>query len=45
MIIHARSRWAQSPAAYFLQEQDITRDDAVNFIVHGMANGDGQKAA
>jgi hypothetical protein len=31
----------QSPAAHFLQELDITRDDAVNFIVHGIAKGGG----
>jgi hypothetical protein len=28
----------ESPAAYFLQEQDMTRDDAVNFIVHGASD-------
>ncbi len=26
----------ESHAAYFLQEQDMTRYDAVNFIAHGM---------
>jgi ATP-dependent Clp protease ATP-binding subunit ClpA len=27
----------ESHAAYFLQEQDMTRYDAVNFIAHGIA--------
>ena len=27
----------ESNAAYFLQEQDMTRYDAVNFIAHGVA--------
>jgi hypothetical protein len=35
----------QSPAAHFLQEQGITRDDAVNFIVHGITKGGGETAA
>jgi ATP-dependent Clp protease ATP-binding subunit ClpA len=35
----------QSPAAHFLQEQGITRDDAMNFIVHGITKGGGETAA
>jgi hypothetical protein len=35
----------ESHAAYFLQEQGITRQDAVNFIVHGIAKGGGGAAA
>jgi hypothetical protein len=35
----------QSPAAHFLQEQGITRDDAVNFIVHCIAKGGGETAS
>src|SRR6516164_3820687 len=31
----------ESHAAYFLQEQDMTRYDAVNFISHGMAKRPG----
>ncbi len=31
----------ESHAAYFLQEQDMTRYDAVNFISHGIAKRDG----
>jgi hypothetical protein len=31
----------ESHAAYFLQEQDITRYDAVNYISHGIAKGGG----
>jgi ATP-dependent Clp protease ATP-binding subunit ClpA len=27
----------ESHAAYFLQEQDMTRYDAVNYIAHGIA--------
>jgi hypothetical protein len=34
----------QSPAAHFLQEQGITRDDAVNFIIHSIAMGGGETA-
>ncbi|MEO6609712.1 MAG: ATP-dependent Clp protease ATP-binding subunit ClpA [Aestuariivirga sp.] len=32
----------ESHAAYFLQEQDMTRYDAVNFISHGIAKKPGQ---
>lgn len=32
----------ESHAAYFLQEQDMTRYDAVNFISHGVAKQPGQ---
>jgi ATP-dependent Clp protease ATP-binding subunit ClpA len=32
----------ESHAAYFLQEQDMTRYDAVNFIAHGMPKRGGQ---
>jgi ATP-dependent Clp protease ATP-binding subunit ClpA len=32
----------ESHAAYFLQEQDMTRYDAVNFIAHGIAKKTGQ---
>src|SRR5271170_1307738 len=39
----------ESHAAYFLQEQDMTRYDAVNYISHGIAKrpglGDASKAA
>jgi Glyoxalase superfamily protein/Clp amino terminal domain, pathogenicity island component len=35
----------ESPAAYFLQEQDMTRYDAVNFIVYGIVKGGGGAAA
>jgi hypothetical protein len=35
----------ESPAAYFLQEQDMTRQDAVNFIVHGIVKRGGGAAA
>ena len=35
----------QSPAAHFLQELGITRDDAVNFIVHSITKGGGETAA
>ena len=31
----------ESHAAYFLQEQDMTRYDAVNFIVDGIARAGG----
>jgi ATP-dependent Clp protease ATP-binding subunit ClpA len=31
----------ESHAAYFLQEQEMTRDDAVNFISHGIAKRPG----
>src|SRR5690348_5767645 len=31
----------ESHAAYFLQEQDMTRYDAVNFIAHGIAKRPG----
>src|ERR1700741_3959246 len=31
----------ESPAAYFLQEQDLTRYDAVNYISHSIAKGAG----
>jgi ATP-dependent Clp protease ATP-binding subunit ClpA len=32
----------ESHAAYFLQEQDMTRYDAVNYISHGIAKRPGQ---
>ena len=31
----------ESHAAYFLQEQDMTRYDAVNYISHGVAKQPG----
>jgi hypothetical protein len=34
-----------SPAARFLGGQGITREDAVNVIVHAMAKGGGETAA
>jgi hypothetical protein len=34
----------ESHAAYFLQEQDMTRYDAVNYISHGIAKGSGNAA-
>jgi Glyoxalase superfamily protein/Clp amino terminal domain, pathogenicity island component len=34
----------ESPAAYFLQEQEMTRDDAVNYIRDGIKKGDGDTA-
>jgi ATP-dependent Clp protease ATP-binding subunit ClpA len=34
----------ESPAAYFLQEQEMTRDDAVNYISDGIKKGDGDTA-
>jgi ATP-dependent Clp protease ATP-binding subunit ClpA len=33
----------ESHAAYFLQEQDMTRYDAVNFISHGIAKRPGAR--
>jgi len=35
----------ESHAAYFLQEQDMTRYDAVNYISHGLAKRPGQSQA
>jgi ATP-dependent Clp protease ATP-binding subunit ClpA len=35
----------ESHAAYFLQQQDMTRYDAVNFIVYGIVKGGGGAAA
>jgi hypothetical protein len=35
----------ESHAAYFLQEQDMTHYDAVNFIVHGIIKGGGDAVA
>lgn len=35
----------ESPAAYFLQQQGMTRGDAVNFVVHGIVKGGGNAAA
>jgi hypothetical protein len=32
----------QSPAARLLGEQDMTREDALNFIVHGIVKGGGE---
>src|SRR5258708_38128369 len=34
-----------SHAAYFLQEQDMTRYDAVNYISHGIAKRPGRREA
>jgi hypothetical protein len=34
----------ESPAARFLGEQDMTRQDAVNFTIHGIAKGGGSLA-
>ncbi len=34
----------ESPAVYFLQEQDMTRFDAVNYISHGIAKVPGTQA-
>ena len=34
----------ESPAAYFLQEQEMTRDDAVNYISDSIKKGDGDTA-
>jgi hypothetical protein len=33
----------QTHAARLLGEQDMTRQDAINFIIHGVANGGGDK--
>jgi len=35
----------ESHAAYFLQEQDMTRYDAVNYISHGIAKRPGVSEA
>jgi Glyoxalase superfamily protein/Clp amino terminal domain, pathogenicity island component len=35
----------ESPAARLLAEQDMTRQDATNFIMHGIAKGSGDTAA
>src|SRR5262245_41676525 len=35
----------ESHAAYFLQEQDMTRYDAVNYIAHGLAKRPGAQAS
>ena len=35
----------ESHAAYFLQEQDMTRYDAVNFIAHGVSKKSGSSSA
>ena len=35
----------ESHAAYFLQEQEMTRYDAVNFISHGIAKRPGAEEA
>src|SRR5690606_1001852 len=35
----------ESHAVYFLQEQDMTRFDAVNYISHGIAKVPGQEGA
>jgi hypothetical protein len=32
---------SESHAAYFLQEQGMTRQDAINFIIHGIVKGGG----
>jgi ATP-dependent Clp protease ATP-binding subunit ClpA len=34
----------QSPAARLLGEQDMTREDALNFIIHGIVKGGGDTA-
>jgi hypothetical protein len=34
----------KSPAARLLGEQDMTRQDAINFIIHGIAKGGGDTA-
>jgi hypothetical protein len=34
----------ESPAARLLGEQDMTREDALNFIIHGIAMGGGDAA-
>jgi Glyoxalase superfamily protein/Clp amino terminal domain, pathogenicity island component len=36
---------SESPAARLLGEQDMTRQDAINFIIHGIAKGGGDTAA
>jgi ATP-dependent Clp protease ATP-binding subunit ClpA len=35
----------ESPAARLLGEQEMTRQDATNFIIHGIAKGGGDTAA
>jgi ATP-dependent Clp protease ATP-binding subunit ClpA len=35
----------ESPAARLLGEQDMTRQDAVNFIIHGIIKGGGDAVA
>jgi ATP-dependent Clp protease ATP-binding subunit ClpA len=35
----------ESPAARLLNKQDMTRQDAINFIIHGIAKGGGDAAA
>src|SRR6266436_2431331 len=35
----------ESHAAYFMQEQDMDRYDAINFIIHGTVKGGGDTAA
>jgi hypothetical protein len=35
----------ESPAARLLDQQDMTRQDATNFIIHGIAKGGGDAAA
>jgi ATP-dependent Clp protease ATP-binding subunit ClpA len=35
----------ESPAARLLGEQDMTRQDAINFTMHGIAKGSGDTAA
>jgi hypothetical protein len=35
---------SESPAAHFLQEQEMTRDDAVNYISNGTVEGGGDTA-
>ena len=37
-------RREESPAARLLGEQGITRQDAVNFIIHGVVKGGGDTA-
>jgi ATP-dependent Clp protease ATP-binding subunit ClpA len=36
---------SESPAARLLGEQDMTRQDAINFIIHGIAKGGGDTTA
>ncbi len=44
-VIVAMFAERESHAVYFLQEQDMTRFDAVNYISHGIAKAPGEDAA